>query len=91
LRPFGETESRYYVRMLVADQPGVLAQIAQILGDERISIASCIQKETDDEARVAELVIMTHPAQHDRITRALDRFDSLPITRKINSVIRVGR
>jgi homoserine dehydrogenase len=91
LRPFGETESRYYVRMLVADQPGVLAQIAQILGDERISIASCIQKETDDEARVAELVIMTHPALHDRIGRALDRVGSLPITRKINSVIRVGR
>lgn len=91
LRPFGETEARYYVRMLVADQPGVLAQIAQILGDERISIASCIQKETDDEARVAELVIMTHPAQHDRIARALDRVGSLPITRKISSVIRVGR
>ncbi len=91
LRPFAETEARYYVRMLVADQPGVLAQIAQILGDERISIASCIQKETDDEARVAELVIMTHPAVHGRIDRALGRIGSLPITRKINSVLRVGR
>jgi homoserine dehydrogenase len=91
LRPFAETAARYYVRMLVADQPGVLAQIAQILGDERISIASCIQKETDDEARVAELVIMTHPAVHGRIERALDRISSLSITRKINSVLRVGR
>jgi homoserine dehydrogenase len=91
LRPFAETAARYYVRMLVADQPGVLAQIAQILGDERISIASCIQKETDDEARVAELVIMTHPAGNGRIERALDRISSLSITRKINSVLRVGR
>jgi homoserine dehydrogenase len=91
VRDFGQTEARYYVRMLVADQPGVLAQIARILGDERISIASCIQKETDDAARVAELVIMTHPALQRQMGRALDTIGALPITRNINTVIRVGR
>jgi homoserine dehydrogenase len=91
VRAFGDTEARYYVRMLVADQPGVLAQIASVLGEQRISIASVIQQETDDEAKVAELVIMTHPAFHKHIERALSTIASLPITRKINTTIRVAR
>ena len=87
----GQTEARFYVRMLVADQPGVLAQIASILGEHTISIASVIQKETDDAANVAELVIMTHTARNRRMTDALASIGALPITRKINTVIRVGR
>ena len=91
VRDVGDTDSRYYVRLLVADQPGVLARISSILGDHTISIASVIQKETDDAANVAELVIMTHTARHRRMADALASIGALPITRKINTVIRVGR
>jgi homoserine dehydrogenase len=91
VRDIGETEARYYVRMLVADQPGVLAQIASILGQHTISIASVIQKETDDDANVAELVIMTHTARYGPMADALASIGELPITRKISTVIRVGR
>jgi homoserine dehydrogenase len=91
VRDFGETESRFYLRLLVADEPGVLAQIARALGDGRISIASCIQKETDDAAKVAEIVIMTHPARQRAMTAALDAIAALPITRKISTCIHVGR
>jgi homoserine dehydrogenase len=91
VRDFGETESRFYLRLLVADEPGVLAQIARALGDGRISIASCIQKETDDAAKVAEIVIMTHPARQRAMTAALDAISALSITRKISSCIHVGR
>lgn len=91
IRDFGDTEARYYMRILVADQPGVLARIARVLGEEQISIASCIQKETDDEARVAELVIMTHPAGERRMTSALAAIRAFDVTRVINTVIRVGR
>jgi homoserine dehydrogenase len=91
IRDFGDTEARYYMRILVADQPGVLARIASSLGEEQISIASCIQKETDDEARVAELVIMTHPAPQRRMDAAIATIEAFDITRAINTVIRVGR
>ena len=91
VRDFGDTESRFYLRLLVADEPGVLAQIARALGDGRISIASCIQKETDDAAKVAEIVIMTHPARQRAMTAALEAIEALPITRKISSCIHVGR
>jgi homoserine dehydrogenase len=91
VRDFGETDARFYLRLLVADEPGVLAQIARALGDGRISIASCIQKETDDEAKVAEIVIMTHTARQRAMTQALEAIAALPITRKVSTCIRVGR
>ena len=47
----------------VAERPGVFAQILKVLGDLDISIASAIQKETDDAARRAEIVLMTHRAK----------------------------
>ena len=91
IRDFGNTVSRFYMRVLVADEPGVLAKIAHILGENEISIASCIQKEADDAARVATLVIMTHPAIQRLMTRALDEIAALPITREVQAVLRVGR
>jgi homoserine dehydrogenase len=70
IRPMPEVESRYYVRLWAADQPGVLAQIARTFGDHQISIASCIQKETDASASSAELVIVTHPAREAHMQAA---------------------
>ena len=88
---FGDTASRFYIRLQVVDQPGVLAQIARILGDERISIASVLQKETDETARVAELVIMTHSAQQRQVVGALRRIKDLEVVRSISNFIRVAR
>ncbi len=64
LVPHAKTRSRYYLRITVLDQPGVLAQITGILGKHGISIASVIQHEptgTGAESTVS-LVIMTHEA-----------------------------
>jgi homoserine dehydrogenase len=91
VRQFEEMEARFYIRLQVADKPGVLARIAQVLGDESISIASVIQKETDETARVAELVIMTHAATEKRVAEALQIIRTLPITRAVNTFIRVAR
>ena len=91
IRDFGETESRFCMRILVADKPGVLAKIAHILGENDISIASCIQKESDAAAKVAVLVIMTHPAIQKQMTQALDEIGALPMTREIQAVLRVAR
>ncbi len=56
--------SRFYLRLLVEDRPGVLADVTRVLADHHISIASVIQHEApeDHEGGRVHLVIMTHTA-----------------------------
>jgi homoserine dehydrogenase len=89
VKPVSELVTRYYLRMTVADQPGVLAQIAKILGDGSISIASVIQKEADAATQTAVIVIMTHPAREEFMQRALAEMKRLPAVREICNLIRV--
>ena len=63
VRPIDELSSAYYLRLTCADQAGVLAQIAQILGNGNISIATVIQKDTDPCSGTAQLVITTYPSR----------------------------
>jgi len=89
IKPMSEIETRYYLRMNIADQPGVLAQIAKILGDNQISISSAIQKETDSTAQTAEIVLMTHPAREKAMQQALGELTQLAIVKEISNFIRV--
>ncbi|MGH2350477.1 MAG: homoserine dehydrogenase [Chloroflexota bacterium] len=89
VRPIDQLETRYYVRLWVADQPGVLAQIARIFGDHQISIASCIQKEADLSAGSAELVIVTHPAREADMQTALAEIQSLEVLRELATMFRI--
>ena len=89
LKPFAEIETRYYMRMSVADHPGVLARIAKILGDNNISIASVIQKEADASAQTAEIVIMTHPALELAMQTALGEMAQLHLIKEIGNFVRV--
>ncbi|MCH8901361.1 MAG: homoserine dehydrogenase [Chloroflexi bacterium] len=82
-----DLRTRYYLRMTVTDRPGVLAQIARVLGDAEISIATVLQKATDE--RVAELVIMTHEAQEASMQRALAELRPLPEIAEIGTFLRV--
>ncbi len=68
--PMEEVRSRYYLRIGVADKPGVLARIAGVLSECGISIASVIQKEVEGQ-EAAEIVIMTHDAREADMQRAL--------------------
>lgn len=65
----GGTESAFYVRLRVADRPGVLARIAMVFADAGLSIRSVIQRGEGDGAR---LVLVTHAGQELRMTAALD-------------------
>ncbi|MFH1003009.1 MAG: homoserine dehydrogenase [Chloroflexota bacterium] len=89
VRPMAEIETRYYPRMNVADQPGVLAQISQVLGDHQISISSVIQKMTDKVKQTAEIVIMTHPAVERAMQQALEGLEHLAVVNQIGNFIRV--
>ena len=89
VRPMEALATRYYVRLWVADRPGVLAAIAHTFGDHQISIASCIQKESDPSAGTAELVIVTHPAREADMRAALQALQALPVLRDLANVIRI--
>lgn len=89
VRPIGSLFTRYYIRLIVADRAGVLAQIAQALGNEGISIASVLQKDTDIGTQSAEIVIMTHPARESFIQRALLTIGSLEPVRRIGNMLRI--
>ena len=89
IRPMADVETRFFIRMEVADEPGVLAQVAQVIGQEQVSIASIVQKEVNDAARSAEIVIITHTAREGAIRKALDRLRELPAVNHIGSTIRI--
>jgi homoserine dehydrogenase len=79
LRPAASVRSRFYLRLLVDDRPGVLAEIAGVLAQHHISIASVIQHEAPDEpegGRV-QLVIMTHTAPTGNFRAAVAGADRL--------------
>ncbi len=89
MRSTSEVETRFYLRLTVADQPGVLAQIATVLGSNQISISQVIQKETEESSQSAEIVIMTHMAKEEAMQRAMVGLNSLGMVRKVNNFIRV--
>ena len=87
--PMAELVTRYFIRLTVIDQPGVLANIARLLGEAQISIASVIQKETHEASNTAELVIMTHEAREASVQDALKAVQDLPEVQEIGNFIRV--
>ena len=87
--PMSDLETKYYLRLNVDDRPGVFAQIAKLLGDLDISIASVIQKETDEAAQRAEIVLMTHRAREASMTNALDLLSDLDVVNEVGNLVRV--
>ena len=82
-------ETRYYLRLLVSDRTGVLAQVARVFGENGVSIAAVYQKEVHDQEDVAELVIMTHKAQEDSFNIAIEMLVKIPDVHAVNNRIRV--
>lgn len=85
--PMGEVKSCYYMRMRVADRPGVLADITRILADSAISIEAMLQPEATDDEEEASIIILTHMTREKDIDAAIKRIEALPVT--TGSVIRM--
>ncbi|MGQ9505354.1 MAG: homoserine dehydrogenase [Thermogutta sp.] len=82
LRDRDAGRSRFYLRFHVLDRPGVLAEIAGVLGRNQISIASVIQHESEEAPEgVVPLVIMTHVAAEGPMRKAMAEIDQLPVVR----------
>ena len=67
-----EVVSRYYLRLQVADRPGMLAIISGILGRNQISIASVTQKEEGSQQAAVPMVILTHKAKVAAMNKAIE-------------------
>ena len=87
--PMSSLESKYYLRLNVADRAGVLAEIAKVLGDRGISIASVLQKGADKGTQTAEIVVTTHPANEQAMQDSLERIKGLEVVREISNLVRV--
>jgi homoserine dehydrogenase len=81
-KPIEDTVSHYYMRLTVDDIPGVLAQVATVLGERNIGIASMIQPEDlEDTSGSTSLVLMLHDAVLSDMLQALDALSSLSCVR----------
>ncbi|HKH17604.1 MAG TPA: homoserine dehydrogenase [Solirubrobacteraceae bacterium] len=81
-----DVESAFYLHMEVADRPGVLAQVAELLGLQGASIKSVVQQGLGDEAR---LVMVLHPLRESRFYAALRLIGRLDFMRSAPRAIRV--
>ncbi|HKN87253.1 MAG TPA: homoserine dehydrogenase [Nitrospiraceae bacterium] len=88
IRPMEEISSLYYLRFMVVDRPGVLSQIAGVLGQHGISISSVIQKGRK-EGQTVPVVIMTHTAREREVQSALYEINRMPFISEPTTLIRV--
>jgi homoserine dehydrogenase len=72
-----DTNTSYYFRMRVADRPGVLADIARILADHRISIDAMFQREPGEGENQTDIILLTHEALERDVNAAISRIEAL--------------
>ncbi|MGZ4260061.1 MAG: homoserine dehydrogenase [Solirubrobacteraceae bacterium] len=78
--------SAFYLHLEVADEPGVLAQVAQVLALQDVSVKSVVQKGLGDQAR---LVMVVHPVLESRFAAAMGMIAGLDVMRAPPRAIRV--
>jgi len=88
ISPISEVETRYYLRLVVRDKSGVLAEIGRVLGHCSISIAAVIQKEPQGCDTVS-LVIITHKALEKNMTKARQKLNQMDVVSGDFTVIRI--
>ncbi|WP_447600934.1 homoserine dehydrogenase [Nitrospira sp. Nam80] len=88
MRPMEEISSLYYLRFMVLDRPGVLSQIAGVLGQHGISISKVLQ-EGRKAGQTVPVVIMTHTARERDVQLALQEIDRMSFISEPTTLIRV--
>ncbi|HEY9566629.1 MAG TPA: ACT domain-containing protein, partial [Thalassobaculum sp.] len=81
-------EGRFYVRLMVIDRPGVLADVTAILRDERVSMESMLQRGRDPMEKVP-VALTTHEVDEASMLRALDRIGRLESVQEPPAMIRI--
>jgi homoserine dehydrogenase len=88
LWPMDAIRTAYYLRVMAMDRPGVLAQVAGILGRHDISLLSVLQKGRA-HGEAVPVVMMTHEARERDMRAALSAIDALPVVAGRTAMIRV--
>jgi len=88
LRSIDDYESRYYIRFMAVDKPGVLAKVSGILAKYGISIASVTQKERS-KAHIVPIVMIIHEAREKDLRNALSTIDRLDVIKEKSVAIRI--
>ncbi len=83
-----DTINKFYILMDVVDKPGVLARIAEVFGQNLVSINSMIQKQTDKE-KSARLIFITHEVVNKNLYKSIEEISKLDVVNKVLSIIRV--
>ena len=86
IKKFDEIENKFFLRMQVKNQPGVLASIATVFGSHGVSIARVVQKHIKGDQ--AELVIVTDKVREDYLKNALEQLRDSENIFEISSAIR---
>ena len=86
IRPMAELTGQYYILLRVQDRPGVLAEIASVLGRSDVSIKSVWQEGFGEDA---QLVFITHRAREGAFQEAVGALRGLPAVVEVRSVLRV--
>ncbi len=79
MAPEGALESAFYLRLEVADQPGVLARISSVLGESGVSILTVLQRGEGESAR---LVMILHRSPEGKVREAIGRLAGMPEVRE---------
>jgi homoserine dehydrogenase len=95
VRTIDDVESRYYLRLTVADRSGVIAKVSKVLADSDISISSVLQREAP-ETKPSQLptdhvplIFMLHTAKDRAVRNAVAEIDRLDVVKDKTVVIRV--
>ena len=83
-----DLKSKYYLRLLTEDKPGVLHEISGVLSEHNISIGSMTQKHQDEEEGIP-IFMVTHTALEMDMRAAVDRIDQLDCVKAKTVFIRV--
>ena len=75
--PMSEVRTAYYLRLRVADKPGVLADITRILADGGISIGAVLQKEPAEGTHATDIIMLTHGTLEKRVDAAIAAIEAL--------------
>jgi homoserine dehydrogenase len=81
-----DVEMAFYLHLEVDDRPGVLARVAEVLGDNEVSVRSVVQRGLGGEA---QLIMVMHPVSEQRFGTALERIAKLDFLRSPPRSIRV--
>jgi homoserine dehydrogenase len=75
--PIADVETAYYLRLTVADEPGVLADITRILADAAISIDAVLQREPAEGEQRTDIILLTHRTIERQVDAAIARIEAL--------------